>query len=124
MRKYIILFFSVSVILFSCEKNKLPAGILDQNRMVNLLVQVHLTDGRLYAVAQHPDSLYKYGMGRYMNVFKMCGTDSAQFRKSYQYYARQPAVMVDIYDKVLKDLDQKKDSVNKIQYNRHGLPAK
>jgi hypothetical protein len=124
MRKYIILFFSVSVILFSCKKNKLPAGILDQDRMTNLLVQIHLTDGRLYAVPQNPDSLYKYGMGRYMNVFKVYGTDSAQFRKSYQYYARQSSTMVDIYDKVLKDLDQKKDSVNKAQYNRHGIPAK
>jgi hypothetical protein len=124
MRKYISLFFLVTLFLLSCKGNKTPEGIIDHDRMVNLLMEIHLTDGRMYNVAQNPDSLYKYGTGRYMNVFKSFHTDSAQFRKSLVYYATQPTELTEIYDKILKNLTQKTDSINKAQIKSHGLPIK
>ncbi|HEY2582943.1 MAG TPA: DUF4296 domain-containing protein [Mucilaginibacter sp.] len=114
MRKYITLFFSVSLFLFACNSGKPSAEIINHDRMVNLLTDLHIVDGRMYTHLV-PDSLYKYGMGMYLSLFKKYNTDSVQFRKSYKYYTTQPAELQAIYEQVLKNLKQKTDSVTKLQ---------
>ena len=114
MRKYIILFFSVLSFLFACNRSGVPDGILPPDQMTSLLTDVYLTDGRMSAVRQMPDTLYKYGTARYMAVFKAHGTDSAQFRKSYLYYCSKPQEMLDMNVKILAELQTKSDSLNKI----------
>jgi hypothetical protein len=109
MRKYIILFFSVSLLLFACHGS--PDGVIKRDVMINLLTDIHLADGELTSVPQIPDSTYKYGMGTYLQIFKKYGTDSAQFRKSFRYYTTHPDDLASIYDAVLKKLDAKRDSV-------------
>jgi hypothetical protein len=124
MRKYITLFFSVSLFLFSCSKNKAAAGILDRDRMTSLLTDIHIIDGRMY-MRMAPDSLYKYGTGVYLALFKKYNTDSVQFKKSFRYYSTQPDELAAIYDQVLKNLQQKTDSLNKVQQKQvHALPKK
>jgi len=115
MHKYIILFFSVSLFLFACGKNKEPSGVINPNVMVGLLTEVHIVDGRLYTLSQTPDSLRKYGAKKYLSLFKKYGTDSLQFRKSLQYYSTQPEELLIIYDKVLAKLKLKTDSLNALQ---------
>ncbi len=109
MRKYIIVFFSGLLLLFACSKT--PGEILKPDVMANLLTDIHLTDGSMINIPQIPDSIYKYGMGSYLQVFKKYNTDSAQFRKSYRYYTYHPDELVNIYDEVLKKLTLKSDSV-------------
>ena len=112
MRKYIILFFSGLLLMFSCKKA--PEGIIKPDAMANLLVQIHLADGAMAGIPQMPDSTYKYGMGRYLQIFKQFNTDSVQFRNSYAYYTRHPDNLVTIYDTVLRRLTYKSDSLLKI----------
>jgi len=125
MRKYIILFFSVSALLFACKGNKGTSGIIDRDRMTNLLTDVHITDGSLYRVVQTPDTLYKYGFARYLNLFKTYHTDTAQFRRSLRYYALRPDELLLIYTQVQKNLQAKSDSLQKVQAKEnHALPKK
>ncbi|HWZ14314.1 MAG TPA: DUF4296 domain-containing protein [Mucilaginibacter sp.] len=121
MLKYITLFFSVSVFLSACSANKAPANVISPNRMASLLTEVHLIDGRLYLVKQEPDSLYKYGTGRYVALFKKYHTDSVQFRKSMDYYAAQPLELQKMYDQIGLNLKQKTDSLNKLQIKQNAL---
>ncbi len=124
MLKYIILFFSLSIFLFSCKEKKDPASIIDHNRMINLLTDVHITDGSLQ-VYINPDSLYKYGTAKYVALFKTYHTDSVQFRKSLIYYSTKPDELLTMYDQILKNLNSKKDSLEKVQERQnHGLPKK
>jgi hypothetical protein len=116
MRKYITLFFSVSLFLFACKGKNEALGIIDPNVMVNLLTEVHLVDGRLYNYLQNPERLQKYGMGRYLAAFKKYDTDSATFRKSLKFYTTQPDKLLNIYNKVQANLKLKLDSLNKRQY--------
>lgn len=109
MRKYIILFFSVSLFLLTCHSS--PDGIIKPDVMTNVLTEIHLADGSMINIPQVPDSIYKYGMGRYMQIFNKYHTDTAQFRKSYKYYTMHPEDMAKIYDNVLKKLTAKSDSV-------------
>ena len=124
MLKYITFFFSVSALMLSCSDNKVPEGVIDRARMTNLLTQVHLVDGGLYNIAQNPDSLYKYGTGRYLALFKKFNTNPQQFKNSLKYYAAQPVDLLAIYDQVLLNLKQKSDSLLKTQLKpSHALPT-
>jgi hypothetical protein len=115
MRKYITLFFSVTFFLYACKGDKTPTGIIKHDQMVSLLTDVHIIDGSLYSVQQTPDTLYKYGSGKYRSLFKRYGIDTAQFRRSMKYYASQPTEMGAMYDQILANLKVKIDSLNKIQ---------
>lgn len=121
MLKYIILFFSVMSFLSACTQDKTPAGIISEPRMVNLLTEVHIIDGGIYTIPQAPDSLYKYGLGKYLALFKRYRTDSVEFKRSMNYYAMQPAELLKMYDQITLILKQKTDSLNKIQYKQHAV---
>jgi hypothetical protein len=114
MRKYIILFFLVFPFLFGCSGSGSSGDIIPEDQMVAVLTAVHIADGLLINSSQAPDTLYKYGTARYLAVFAKFHTDSAQFRRSYQYYSTKPDEFTDIYDKVLKSLQTKTDSLNKL----------
>ncbi|MCC8408135.1 DUF4296 domain-containing protein [Mucilaginibacter sp. UR6-1] len=123
MRKYIILFFSALAVFCSCGDNT-PDGILDEKRMADVLVDVHIANGTMFMIPSIPDSLYKYGLGKYLLVFKKHGTDSAQFTRSYKYYTRDVEKLVAIYDVVNKGLQKKSDSLNKIYLKQQQQPQK
>jgi hypothetical protein len=124
MRKYIILFFLVFLFLFSCSST--PDGIIKPDEMVGLLTDIHIADGSVSSISQAPDSLYKYATGRYSYIFKQYHTDSTQFRKSFRYYTSNPTEMAGIYDQVMKNLQSKADSINKLLTKQntlnHGKP--
>jgi hypothetical protein len=114
MRKYITLFFSVCVILSACKADKSSADIIKPDEMISVLTDMHIVDGTMYnAVSQNLDTLYKYGNNRYLAVFKKYHVDSVQFRHSLKYYTTQPLVLQGMYDKILANLQQKTDSINK-----------
>jgi len=116
MHKYITLFFSVSLFLFSCKGGKAPDEIIKHDQMTSLLTEVHMIDGRVYGIFQSPDSLNKYGTSRFDALFKRYHTDSAQFRRSFKYYATKPVELQKMYDQILVNLKQKTDSLNKVQH--------
>jgi hypothetical protein len=109
MRKYIMLFFLVPL-LFSC-KSSTPPGILDQEQMAAVLVDVHIVNGTLAGMAQHPDTLYKNGIDKYQMVFKQHHTDSTQFKNSFKYYTSKPDKLSAVYDEVINRLKEKTDSL-------------
>jgi len=116
MHKYITLFFSVSLLLFSCRRSNTPDNIIDHDEMISLLTEVHLADGRTYGASQSVDSLNKYGTARFDVLFKRFHTDSSTFRNSLKYYATQPAELQKIYDQILLNLKHKTDSISKKQH--------
>jgi hypothetical protein len=124
MRYYIILFFLIPVFLLSCGKKEAPPGILKADNMVSLLTDVHLVDGSLYSVPQQPDTLYKVGLNKYLNVFKLHHTDSLQFRNSMQYYSMHPDEMEEIYTQVTQNLQNKLDTLNKTPSKKNAIPPK
>ena len=113
MHKYITVFFSTLLIFAACKSDKQREGVIDQPQMINLLTDIHLIDGQLYAIPQQPDSLYKYGSARYAAVLKRYHTNDAALRKSLKYYSMQPEVIQDMYETIGKKIKTKIDSLNK-----------
>jgi len=127
MRKHIILFFLALLFFMACNWGNTPKGILRQEEMINLLTAVHLVDGSLYNIDPSPDSLYKYGTGRYKALFKRFHTDTGQFNKSLKYYTVHPEQLETMYTQVMKNLQSKQDSLTKIiakQNSKNALPKK
>jgi hypothetical protein len=122
MRKYITLFFSVSLFLCACSNE--PSGVIDQEHMTSLLVDVHIADGSLMNMPQQPDSLYKYGTAKFTAIFKKHNTDSTAFKKSYKYYTMHPAVFTAIYDSVLSKMKVKSDSLTNLVAKQNVEDAK
>src|ERR1700744_5093518 len=100
MLKYITLFFLTVAFLSACKSDRIPDGIIEKTKMVGVLTDVIITDGTMYNVTQNPDSLYKYGTGKYAAVFKKYNVDSSQFNKSFRYYTGRPIEMQAIFYKV------------------------
>jgi hypothetical protein len=115
MRIYINLFFLGLLFLTACSNHKMPEGVIPQDKMTSLLTEVHIIDGSLYTVSQAPDTLYKYGMERYLDAFKRYGTDSTQFKKSMEYYTANPDKMELMYTQILASLTAKTDSLSKVR---------
>ena len=124
MRKYIILFFTISFFLLACNKNKPAKPIIDQPHMVSLLTELLIVDGSMYNVSNVPDSMYKYGFGKYQALFKKHHTDSAQFNRSFKYYTTNESELLLIMDKVQDNLKIKSDSINNIQLKKNAIPQK
>lgn len=122
MRIYKTLFFSVLVVLTACKSNSVPSDVLPPETMVPVLVDLHIVDGGLYNVSQAPDSMYKYGMGNYKQVFKKHHVDSLAFKKSFKYYTTNPKLMTEIYNDVVKTLQAKFDSVDKVVVKPKAAP--
>ena len=124
MHKYIILFFLSFIFLTACTGGKAKQGIIDKPNMISLMTDVIIVDGTLYNLMQAPDTLYKYGTGRYLALFKKYNTDSAQFNKSFKYYASRPTDIQAIFDQALLNIQKKTDSLNKLQLKQNALPQK
>ncbi|OKS86551.1 DUF4296 domain-containing protein [Mucilaginibacter polytrichastri] len=115
MRIYINLFFLGLLFFTACSNHDTPNGVIPPKKMINLLTEVHIIDGSLYTVSQAPDTLYKYGTARYLDMFKRYDTDSTQFKKSMEYYTGNPDAMEKMYDQILLNLTAKTDSLNKVR---------
>jgi hypothetical protein len=106
MRFYLVLFFFGLSFLFSCSDNKsIPGDVIKEHQMALLLTDIHLVDGAVYNLPNIPDTLAKHGLGLYLAVFKMHHTDTAEFKKSLQFYSTRPDLLVNIYSVVVDRLD-------------------
>lgn len=114
MQKYISLFFSVLLFLTACQSNELPKGVLKEKDMINLLIDLHITDGAVYQVPQVPDSMYKYSSAKYVALFKRHHTTDAAYKTSLKYYSKQPETIQAMYDKIETIIKAKVDSLNKV----------
>jgi hypothetical protein len=103
VKKLIIVLISI-FILQSCSKNRLPEGILNEDKMVEILVDIHLAEGLVSTFPIHYDSsrvLYPYFE---MEVFKKHSVPDSVFKKSLEYYMRDVIVMDRMYARTIDSL--------------------
>jgi hypothetical protein len=114
MQKYISLFFSVLLFLTACKSEEVPKGVLKEKDMMNLLVDLHITDGAVYQIPQVPDSMFKYSSAKYVALFKRHHTTDAAYKTSLKYYSKQPERIQAMYNKIEVIIKAKVDSINKV----------
>lgn len=88
----------------SCGRNRLPEGILGEDKMVDILVDIHVAEGIVSSFPIHYDSsriLYPY---LEMEVFKKHSVSDSVFKKSLEYYMRDVRKMDKLYARTIDSL--------------------
>ncbi|HCN85045.1 MAG TPA: DUF4296 domain-containing protein [Sphingobacteriaceae bacterium] len=102
MTRLILLFFALTFFT-SCDFAGAPEGILPRDKMISVLTDIQVVDA--YVTSMPIDSVKKNKIDFYKSVFKKHETDSLQFRKSLEYYSRDPEKMQRMYETVQTAID-------------------
>ncbi|HEY0896936.1 MAG TPA: DUF4296 domain-containing protein [Sphingobacteriaceae bacterium] len=110
--KRLLALFSGLIFLVSCTRTETPAGLLEREKMIAVLTDVHMVEAYSGTVMD-ADSM-KQVLADYMNlVYQKHQTDSVQFRKSLKYYSRLPKELNQMYDQVVRNLETQQNELKK-----------
>lgn len=90
--------------LASCGSGTKPEGLLSEDKMVEVLVDIHLTEGITSALPVAYDSSRLLYNLLEKDVFLKHEVSDSVFTQSMQYYLRDPADMENIYARVIDSL--------------------
>ena len=110
MYKYI---FLIIPFFFSCSE-KQKSSTLPEKKMIEVLVDIHLTEGKVNAMhlGTVDSSLVVYNYLE-KQIFKKHGVDSARFTNSLNDYLREPKSFKELYKKVSAKLNEMSESRTK-----------
>ncbi|MDD4646194.1 MAG: DUF4296 domain-containing protein [Bacteroidales bacterium] len=106
--------FLVLLILFSCgNKQTSPeTGILSEKKMVELIVDTHLVDAILSVENSRGEEKRDLGLFYYPSVLEKHGITKAQMDSSVSWYMKNPEAYTRIYEKVIKELDNRQSAIS------------
>ena len=110
MIKKWILFVSIAMLAVSCDSifTSKPAGTLNEDEMINILVDIHLTEATLRisndSLARLNDTIDQ--RIRFAHVFRKHGIDPDDFNKSMDYYLEHIELLDKIYVEVINRLSE------------------
>lgn len=109
-----VFFLCVSVFLLSCSKKEeqIPAGIIPKEKMVQVMVDVHLAEARLQ-MNMAIDNSFVTKQSYYKFIFQKYKISYADLSTSYNYYSAHPEVFSKIYDEVITELSKKQAEASK-----------
>lgn len=87
-----------------CEENSKPKELLSENEMVNVLIDIHLTEGIASSLPIAYDSSQVLYTLLEREVFTKHQVQDSVFTKSLIYYLQDPAIMDRIYARVVDSL--------------------
>jgi hypothetical protein len=102
--KRILAFFLFSSVLFSCDPNRTPAGILTEDKVVNVLIDIQLTEGMVSALPIPYDSSQVLYSLMEKDVFIKHGVEDSVFINSMIFYLEDARKMDKIYARVIDSL--------------------
>ena len=109
MKRLLALFLGL-IFLASCERKEKPEGLIERQKMVTVLTDVHMVSG--YSATVMDIDTMKQELANYMDmVYKKHQIDSVKFKKSLQYYSREPKMLNEMYDEVLRNLEAKEKDI-------------
>jgi ATP sulfurylase len=103
VKRILILFLFFSP-LFSCDPNKAPAGILSEDEVVNVLIDIQLTEGMVSALPISYDSSQVLYSLMEKDVFIKHAVVDSVFINSMLFYLEDARKMDKIYARVIDSL--------------------
>ena len=104
--RIIPLLLTLLIMLSSCgdKVKNAPDNIVDESRLVPLLVDIHLTDAMLTKEKKPQTEKYEEAIKMYPAVLLKHNIDRAVFDSTIRYYVKSPEKFAKIYDDVLREL--------------------
>ena len=94
----------IGMLFIQCGKKvqMVPKEVLSFDRMIPLLVDVHLIEGARNGslILGDTNDIEDY----YAKVYQKHGITEGQFKKSFKFYSSYPELFIPIYEKVLDSL--------------------
>ncbi len=90
--------------LLACDRNSPPEGVLSEDQMVNVLIDIQLTEGIVSALPVAYDSSQVLYSLMEMDVFEKHAVADSTFTKSMIFYLEDAAKMDRIYSRVIDSL--------------------
>lgn len=87
-----------------CEENPKPKDLLSEEEMVNVLIDIHLTEGIASSLPIPYDSSQVLYSLLEQEVFVKHQVQDSVFTRSMIYYLQDPAIMDRIYARVIDSL--------------------
>jgi len=98
------MFFLLLTILFSCQKEKRPEGIMSREEMAAVMVDIYLAEARLNGSLMVRDSARRVFRPFEDKLLTQKGVNDSILKKSYMYYLDHSSELEKIYDSVIDTL--------------------
>lgn len=109
MKKISTILFLAVLVVFSCSKPPVekPENLIEQDRMINILVDVHLAEAAFNS-RRHRDSLVERSSSTdfYYSILQEHEVQDSVFERSLVFYASQPRQFEKMYRKVMNQLTE------------------
>lgn len=109
--------------LTACKKDKVPEGIIPQDKMQWLLMDIHYNDA-FYNRKLQTDSTLSRASAVYQFIFKKYKTDSTQFKKSFDYYLQHPDILDGMYESMIDSVTKRQTQLSKLDLLRRNEQIK
>ena len=96
----------------ACSAPTEPTDILPRGRFVQVLADMQLVEARVQQEMTLQPMARITADDYASEVFVRHGTDRAEFRRSFEHYASDNAVLGGIYEEVIAELAHRKDSLH------------
>lgn len=114
-----VLYILLLILLSGCVR---PWGVLSQDEMVAVLLDVHIAEAAMKVVDGSAKRVEKQ---EYYNVvFEKHHTTKEQFEKSLDWYAHHPKLLVVVYDEVKKEAEHLQERVEAYEFHVDEKPSK
>lgn len=112
MIRFIILILLVPLsIMFSCQRDRLQRDLLEKDELIPILIDLHKAYAIQSSVKYRKISLDVDSVDVYTYIFNKHSVSKVVFDSSIAWYSRHPKLFTEIYDEVVMDLTQMRDSL-------------
>ncbi|MBR4804856.1 MAG: DUF4296 domain-containing protein [Bacteroidales bacterium] len=103
-----LLLIASAVLFFSCNRNRIPEGVINEKTMIEILTEMHTVDAYFNILNGYEcDTLMGEIYYTYDQIFKNHGTTKEAFDNSMDYYSKNPKKYREMYEKVVLNLNKK-----------------
>lgn len=92
------------VLSFACSRNSSPSGVLDEDLMVSILVEIQLAEGKVSSLPVTYDSSQVLYTLLEKDIFLKHGVSDSVFIASMEYYLEDAEKMDRMYARVIDSL--------------------
>lgn len=103
---HILLTIFLLLAFASCRRDVVPDNIVDTATLTQFLTEAYIVQSYDHiVVAENRDSLGHLTDGAYDSLYSKYGITQEQYDSSWTYYLNHPNLLVDIYDRVVANLN-------------------
>lgn len=116
----VLLLIGLLLFLPGCQKRKVPDGVLNQQDVANLLVEMYVAEAKLNAIPISRDSALRLFQPFEQSYLRKKKVSHAVLAKTYRYYLEHPTEFEKIYDSVIDTLSlrEKRTQRRAVRYSK------